>query len=151
LLLCAKKLILYSEGLMVTHHHLFIGWRYFRKTLISLFINPIFLILTVIGNSIILTGATSFYYFEQGKNQLVTTYFDAYWWAMITVSTVGYGEIVPVTTAGRVTALLLIITGVAVFFSFVGLFTGMFINIELEQMERDVQDLKKKVLPGEKT
>lgn len=39
------------------------------------------------------------------------TLFEGIWWAVITASTVGYGDYVPQTTAGRLTALLLLLVG----------------------------------------
>lgn len=41
------------------------------------------------------------------------TYGDAVWWAIVTVTTVGYGDYFPVTTLGRIFAALLMLTGVA--------------------------------------
>jgi voltage-gated potassium channel len=41
------------------------------------------------------------------------TYGDSLWWAVVTVTTVGYGDIVPQTTQGRVVATMLMFTGVA--------------------------------------
>ncbi len=46
------------------------------------------------------------------------TVFDGIWWAVITASTVGYGDFVPETTAGRVTGILLILTGAGFLSSF---------------------------------
>jgi voltage-gated potassium channel len=37
----------------------------------------------------------------------------AYWWAVTTVTTVGYGDVVPEDPAGRVVAVLLMLTGLA--------------------------------------
>ncbi len=37
----------------------------------------------------------------------------AFWWALQTVTTVGYGDIVPTTTPGRVIAGVLMLTGIA--------------------------------------
>jgi voltage-gated potassium channel len=37
----------------------------------------------------------------------------AYWWAVETVTTVGYGDVVPHTTAGRSVGTLLMLTGIA--------------------------------------
>jgi voltage-gated potassium channel len=37
----------------------------------------------------------------------------AYWWAVVTVTTVGYGDVVPQSTGGRVVATLLMLTGLA--------------------------------------
>ncbi len=40
---------------------------------------------------------------------------QALWWSMVTVTTVGYGDLYPVTTAGRVVAAFTMIAGVGLF------------------------------------
>ncbi len=40
------------------------------------------------------------------------TLFEGIWWAIITTSTVGYGDYAPITILGRITGMLLILTGV---------------------------------------
>lgn len=57
-------------------------------------------------------SAFTFHYFEYGHNPGVHTLFDSVWWALVTVTTVGYGDIVPVTTAGRLVAIFLMLTGI---------------------------------------
>ena len=49
---------------------------------------------------------------------------DAVWWAVVTMSTVGYGDRFPVTTSGRVVGALFIIVGVGLF----GVITGFLAN-----------------------
>jgi voltage-gated potassium channel len=58
--------------------------------------------------ALFLNGATIVYFFERhahGAN--IHTYGEALWWAVVTVSTVGYGDFYPVTTPGRATAVML--------------------------------------------
>jgi voltage-gated potassium channel len=45
----------------------------------------------------------------------ITTFSDAVWWAMSTVSTVGYGDHYPVTVAGRAIGIVLMIAGMGIF------------------------------------
>ncbi len=49
---------------------------------------------------------------RQGAN--IETFGDALWWAMATVTTVGYGDHYPVTTRGRLVAVVLMLTGISV-------------------------------------
>jgi voltage-gated potassium channel len=45
----------------------------------------------------------------------IHNYGDALWWAAVTVTSVGYGDTYPVTTAGRAVAVVLMVTGIALF------------------------------------
>lgn len=44
----------------------------------------------------------------------ITSFGDSLWWAAVTITTVGYGDFVPVTVRGRVIATTLMLGGVAV-------------------------------------
>ena len=44
----------------------------------------------------------------------ITTYGDSVWWAMETISTVGYGDMVPVTVPGRIYAVTLMLGGMVI-------------------------------------
>jgi voltage-gated potassium channel len=44
----------------------------------------------------------------------IHTYPEAVWWAAVTVTTVGYGDYVPVTAIGRIIATLMLVNGVIV-------------------------------------
>ncbi len=54
------------------------------------------------------------YYAEHPTNPEFATVGDALWWGIVTLTTVGYGDIVPKTTAGRWAAVSIMITGIAV-------------------------------------
>ena len=50
--------------------------------------------------------------FELGRNDEFSSLFDGFWWLIVTVSTTGYGDKVPVTLAGRILAVITIFFGV---------------------------------------
>ncbi len=83
------------------------------------------LYLTVIT---MLLGTVSIYYFE--LNQTIDSCADALWWSFVTVTTVGYGDISPITAQGRIVAAILMLVGIG----FIGMLTGtiatFFINIK---------------------
>lgn len=53
---------------------------------------------------------------------------DAIWWSVTTVTTVGYGDKVPVTTEGRILAMALMIAGVGMFGGLSGLGASIFLS-----------------------
>jgi len=60
----------------------------------------------------ILTGAVGL---QIAEPKAVKGFSDALWWSLVTMSTVGYGDIVPVTGQGRIVGALLILFGFGVF------------------------------------
>jgi voltage-gated potassium channel len=61
---------------------------------------------------VILSGAVAFFSMELDVNPDVNNFFDAIWWAVVTSTTVGYGDIFPVTWEGRVIGMLLMFFGI---------------------------------------
>ncbi|MDC7126792.1 MAG: potassium channel family protein, partial [Spirochaetales bacterium] len=70
--------------------------------------------------------------FEYGKNDQFKNYFDGIWWAVVTFSTVGYGDKSPSTVPGQA------ITMIAIFFSMalVSLLSGTFASVFVESNTR---------------
>lgn len=66
-------------------------------------------ILLVVSGGLALTDA------ERGQpGSTIDSVGDGLWWAVVTVTTVGYGDTYPVTTVGRIIAVGLMIGGIAV-------------------------------------
>jgi len=68
----------------------------------------------VVAVSVMSAGAVVAYYAEHPVNPEFATFGDSLWWAIVTLTTVGYGDIVPETTTGRIAAVMIMLTGVAV-------------------------------------
>jgi voltage-gated potassium channel len=62
-------------------------------------------------------GGAVIYVFEAHTNPKIDSIFDAIYWSLITISTVGYGDITPVTEEGKVLTMFLIVVGIG-FISF---------------------------------
>jgi voltage-gated potassium channel len=68
----------------------------------------------LVAVGVVVVGAAVGYRAEHATNSEFKTFGDALWWAIVTLTTVGYGDVVPKTTAGRVDGVMIMITGVAV-------------------------------------
>ena len=68
----------------------------------------------VVAGGVVLIGSLVAYHAEHATNHEFATVGDALWWGIVTLTTVGYGDIVPQTTTGRWAAVTIMITGVAV-------------------------------------
>lgn len=52
---------------------------------------------------------------DVGSNGRYQSFFDALWWSAATITTVGYGDIVPTTTIGRVVGIFCMVLGISMF------------------------------------
>jgi voltage-gated potassium channel len=60
----------------------------------------------------------------------ITTFGDAVWWALVTITTVGYGDTVPVTGVGRVLAIMLMGGGLVI----VGTISAIVVSVITERI-----------------
>ncbi len=77
----------------------------------------IFLLLLVSG-----VGTTwVFWIYEHGINPNIRTFSDALWWWFVSSTTVGYGDIAPVTGIGRLSGVVTIIVGIYCYTNFIAI------------------------------
>jgi voltage-gated potassium channel len=63
-----------------------------------------------------ITSAVAFTLVEEvGASKPTKSWFDALWWSLSTITTVGYGDVYPVTTAGRIVGGFTMIVGISTF------------------------------------
>ena len=68
----------------------------------------------VVAVGILVTASLVAYYAEKPVNPEFATVGDALWWGIVTLTTVGYGDIVPKTPTGRLAGVAIMLTGIAV-------------------------------------
>ena len=77
--------------------------------------------------ALLMVSATLIYYIErEAQPQNFSSIPAAAWWAMAALSTVGYGDLVPITPAGRVVASIVTIIGIGVYALPVGIIASGF-------------------------
>ena len=74
--------------------------------------------LLVYGVGLIVIAATVVASVEGGENASIQSFPDALWWAVATITTVGYGDKVPISVAGRAAGYVLMFGGIAFFSGF---------------------------------
>jgi voltage-gated potassium channel len=73
------------------------------------------LIVTAVAVGVVLLGSSAVWLAERGNpKSTIRSWGDGLWWALSTLTTVGYGDHVPVTVAGRLVAVAVMVAGVAV-------------------------------------
>ncbi|MBC75931.1 MAG: hypothetical protein CME64_07935 [Halobacteriovoraceae bacterium] len=102
-----------------------------NKVVLDIVTSHSFLVITLAGNLIILGCSYIFYLLEYGINSSIHTFLDAIWWAFAPATTVGYGDIIPVTAAGKVLGILLMLMGTALFAMYTALFAQSIMEDEM--------------------
>ena len=113
-----------------------------------------FLAALLVSLLLIVFSASAILQFESSPEANIRTPEDAVWWSIVTITTVGYGDKYPLSTEGRLIAVLLMTAGVGLFGTFSGFVAAWFLeapgrtSAELEAIQclRDeISELRKSI------
>tara|TARA_B100000941_G_scaffold290058_1_gene270957 strand:+ start:1081 stop:1827 length:747 start_codon:yes stop_codon:yes gene_type:complete len=108
---------------------------------------PDFLI--VVSGGLVITSATIVTSLERSSNPDLGSFPDALWWAIVTITTVGYGNQEPVTFFGRIVAVILMITGVGFFGAIAANLAAFFVrkneDEKIDKLQKDIDLINEKL------
>lgn len=105
---------------------------------------------------ILFAGAIIFFLTEHGANPQMDSLDDALWYLVVTITTVGYGDIYPETTGGRIVGMVIMFVGIGFISFLTATVTSIFIkdideeemdkidetNAKIDQLQQEIQELK---------
>ncbi len=106
------------------------------------------IIYIILGAAVVVFLGTIIMYNVESKvpNSQIKTHLDALWWCISTVTTVGYGDIVPITNIGRIVAIVYMGFGITIISLLLSVITSNFYKRRIENEERLKKDNEEKYL-----
>ena len=103
--------------------------------------------LVFVAAGIVIAGSIAMYYVESDQeNSQINSYLDALWWTIATITTVGYGDTIPVSDVGKIIAMLYMIFGIAVLAIFLSVLGTKFYQRRFEKEEKKISHAQKLIL-----
>jgi voltage-gated potassium channel len=105
-------------------------------------------------SAIVFAGAALEVFFERHAvgPTAIHSYGDALWWAVVTVTTVGYGDKIPMTGAGRVVATGLMLTGIGLVGALTATIASLFVQQqhtqELAEIKAQLREIRSLLAPA---
>lgn len=97
--------------------------------------------LFIASGLVILVGTIVMYNIEsQVPNSKIKTLLDALWWCVSAVTTVGYGDVVPVSVIGRIVAIFYMFFGISMIAILLSVITTTFYKKRFEKEEREKRE-----------
>ena len=90
--------------------------------------------IAIVSVIVIISGASAIFIVEsEAEDTQINTWLDAFWWASATATTVGYGDIVPVTETGRMIGIAMMYVGIGVIGAFISSIGATLIGSKMKQ------------------
>jgi len=103
--------------------------------------------LLVVAAIVISIGSIAIFYIESPNEKTqINSFLDAVWWTVSTVTTVGYGDIVPVTDAGKIMAIFYMIFGIGILAVFLSVLGTRIYKIRIERNDQELSHVQKLIL-----
>jgi voltage-gated potassium channel len=83
------------------------------------------------------------YVAEHGINKAIDSPFDALWWGVSTLTTVGYRDVYPVTPEGRLAAMLLMLLGIGLFGAITATITSYLVSPQPTSTGSEIDELER--------
>ena len=93
--------------------------------------------ITLLLAMIVLVGSSLFVlqFESRSPDANITSGGDALWWAMVTITTVGYGDFYPVTALGRITATFVMLAGVGIIGALASILASLLVSPSAEHSD----------------
>jgi len=108
--------------------------------------NKLFYLL-LIAAGVIASGSFVIFSVEsEHPDSQINSMLDAVWWTVATVTTVGYGDIVPVTDTGKIVAIFFMFFGIGILALFISVLATQFYKRRFEKEEKEISHAQKLIL-----
>lgn len=102
-------------------------------------------VITSLVIALMIFGCLAMLNVERASESNIRSASDVLWWSLATITTVGYGDRYPVTTAGRVIAVLMMIGGASLFSTFTAFVATKLLEPASSSQNGDMQRLIEEV------
>ena len=95
----------------------------------------------IVTSMLIYLSAVGIYYFEHdAQPEIFQSVFHSLWWSVVTLTTVGYGDVVPITYGGRLFTFVILMGGLGIIAIPPGLLASALSKVRIDD-ERDSENL----------
>ena len=98
-------------------------------------------VLVVVAVAVIIGGAFLMLAIESPHEEAkINTLLDAVWWTIATVTTVGYGDVTPVTDEGKMVAIFYMFFGIGIFATIITVFATRYYDKQVASEKKELEE-----------